>query len=159
MMDIWEDPEASAKRLNAAIEYLKTRNDVDLDRIAVIGYIGGGNFASRMAYTNPSIKAAVAFHNNLNNFELPDEGKAMKTPIQIHVGKEDKRISPDTVKNLKAKINDLGAPISIYEYDGVGEHFTFPEKFSGDVTYDKKADNQSWNTAFELINKVFSKTY
>jgi pimeloyl-ACP methyl ester carboxylesterase len=48
------------KPMNAVVDYLVTRSDVDPDRIALIGYSAGGYFGPRAASGEPRIRACIA---------------------------------------------------------------------------------------------------
>ena len=48
------------KPVSAVVDYLSTRPDVDMDKVALIGYSAGGYFASRAAAGEPRIKACIA---------------------------------------------------------------------------------------------------
>ena len=50
-------PEIYAETFSAAVDYLGTRNDVDRDRIGVIGICGSGSFAISAAKIDPRLKA------------------------------------------------------------------------------------------------------
>ena len=51
--------EAFADDIRAAIAYLRTRKDIDPDRIGVIGHSEGGSIAPMIAATDPRLKAMV----------------------------------------------------------------------------------------------------
>jgi len=48
------------KPMAAAVDYLYSREDIDRDKIALIGYSAGGYFAPRAASGEPRIKACIA---------------------------------------------------------------------------------------------------
>ncbi len=52
-------PEISTDDFSAAIDYLLTRDDVDSDKIGIIGICGWGGFALNAAANDPRIKATV----------------------------------------------------------------------------------------------------
>lgn len=52
-------PEISTDDFSAAVDYLLTRDDVDPDRIGIIGICGWGGFALNAAANDPRIKATV----------------------------------------------------------------------------------------------------
>lgn len=53
-------PEISTDDFSAAVDYLLTRDDVDYDKIGILGICGWGGFALNAAANDPRIKAAVA---------------------------------------------------------------------------------------------------
>lgn len=52
-------PEISTDDFSAAVDYLLTRDDVDADRIGIVGICGWGGFALNAAANDPRIKATV----------------------------------------------------------------------------------------------------
>lgn len=52
-------PEISTEDFSAAVDYLLTRNDVDAERIGILGICGWGGFALNAAANDPRIKATV----------------------------------------------------------------------------------------------------
>lgn len=53
-------PELSTEDFSAAVDYLLTRDDVDAQRIGILGICGWGGFALNAAANDPRIKATVA---------------------------------------------------------------------------------------------------
>lgn len=53
-------PEISTEDFSAAVDYLLTRDDVDTQRIGILGICGWGGFALNAAANDPRIKATVA---------------------------------------------------------------------------------------------------
>ena len=52
-------PEISTEDFSAAVDYLPSREDVDLERIGILGICGWGGFALNAAANDPRIKATV----------------------------------------------------------------------------------------------------
>ena len=52
-------PEISTEDFSAAVDYLSTREDVDPERIGILGICGWGGFALNAAANDPRIKATV----------------------------------------------------------------------------------------------------
>lgn len=52
-------PEISTEDFSAAVDYLSTREDVDPERIGILGICGWGGFALNAAANDPRVKATV----------------------------------------------------------------------------------------------------
>lgn len=52
-------PEISTEDFSAAVDYLSTREDVDSERVGILGICGWGGFALNAAANDPRIKATV----------------------------------------------------------------------------------------------------
>ena len=53
----WENPAARVEDLRCAVDYLTTRQDVDAEKIAILGMCASGGFAIKAAETDLRIKA------------------------------------------------------------------------------------------------------
>jgi dienelactone hydrolase len=66
----WQDP----VDVEAAIDYLQNRGDVDMTRIGIFGFSVGGLIALDTASHNPTLKAVMADGPGFTNLaDLPDE--------------------------------------------------------------------------------------
>jgi hypothetical protein len=75
------------KPMNAVVDYLLTRPDVDAQRLALIGYSAGGYFAPRAASGEPRIKACIANTLVVDCGEAARAGlKGMTNPWLIDTG-------------------------------------------------------------------------
>src|SRR5262249_34908161 len=96
-------PEDRALRdLNAAVDYLKSRPDVNAEAIGCVGFCMGGGYSLSLALDNASIKACDIYYGRL----LTDESTLSKLHAAVlgNFGAEDKGITADDVKAFEATL-------------------------------------------------------
>ncbi len=71
------------KPMNAVVDYLLTRSDVDEDKLALIGYSFGGYLAPRAAQGEPRIKACIPNSLVVDCAEAAKAGVKVKNPQLI----------------------------------------------------------------------------
>lgn len=103
----------------ASGQHLGARDDVDADRIAVIGFcLGGGLALLAGTVENGGIKAVAA-----NYGDIPKQ-ETLKTsaPVMAHYGKKDLMFR-GKAKKLEERLNACGVANDIKTYDNAGHSF------------------------------------
>lgn len=158
MMSVMSNIGEGEARFKKALELLKSNENVDPERIGVIGYCFGGSVALTMANAGYDIDAVAAFHSGVQLPIMPQEG--IKAKVLVCNGAADPFISEESVKNYKSKMDSVGADYSYISYDGAKHGFTnkgadsLGAKFEMPLAYDESADRQSW----EEMRKLFEAT-
>lgn len=152
-----KDPEIKAD-VNATVELLKGKGEVDGGKIAIMGHCMGGRVAFLGASTNPAITASIIYYSG-NMFtplgvEGPspfDELKGLNGPVIGFFGNEDQNPSPDDVKKLSAELDKLGKPHEFHAYDGAGHAF---QNFLA-PSFRPEAEKDSWEKTLAFLGKQF----
>jgi carboxymethylenebutenolidase len=113
----------------AAVAYLKTRKDVDPQRIGAVGWCMGGWYALQLAIAEPTLRALA-----INYGSLPTDRAALgriHAAVLGNFGALDKGITPADVSAFAATMKSLGNPPDVKEYDDAGHAFQNP----GDARY------------------------
>lgn len=145
-------PEDRALRdLNAAVDYLKTRSDVNPDAIGCIGWCMGGGYSLSLALDNPSIKACVIYYGRL----LTDESKLAKINAAVlgSFGAEDQGISKDDINQFAATLKKAGKSVDVKIYDGAGHGFANVNNKAG---YKAEAAKDAWSRTLAFLKKNLS---
>jgi len=121
--------------LFSSYEYLKTRSDIDENRIAVLGFSKGGLPAlysslltvhTRYGYARDPFAAHVAFYPwcGLHFQDMRASGR----PVQIHIGEKDEimpyRLCLDLVEQMRSLTPFMKG--EFYVYEGAGHAFDHP---------------------------------
>ncbi len=106
-----------------AHEWLLARDDVDRERVGVIGFCMGGSFA--LAYIGePSAAVKVAA---VNYGEVPKRADALRSacPIVASYGGRD-LVTRSHARRLREHLEQLGIEHDVKVYDGAGHSFMTP---------------------------------
>ena len=108
--------EDGLKDLNATVAFLKTRNEMDANRIGVTGFCMGGGYALMLPCVNSDIKAAVSYYGPVPNPDTPLQNLA--SPVLYIFGEDDGWITKSDVERLRT---------ALQKYNKSGEIKTYPE--------------------------------
>lgn len=123
----------------AAAEYLKMLDNVDGDRMGMIGFCFGGGITWRVATALPDLDAAVPFYGPAPDLEaVPDINAAV---LGVYAG-DDERINAG-IPDLEAALDAAGTNYQINIYPGVGHAF---HNDTGQ-RYNEEQATQAWQDA------------
>lgn len=115
-------PEDRAIRdLKAAFDYLRSRDDVDPDRIGSIGWCMGGGYSLALALNESKLAAAVMYYGRLVTDE--DRIKSLSSPVLGNFGGQDQGIPPDSVREFERKARAAGKSVDFKVYPDAGHAF------------------------------------
>lgn len=125
--------------LKAAIDYLQKRQDVDPERIGVIGWCMGGGYALALATNDPRPKATVINYGRL----VTDPAAIQKIQGEVlgNFGSADRGIPADDVRKFQQELTKYGKLADIKIYEGEGHAFMNPNNKEG---YDAAAAQDAW---------------
>jgi len=139
------------QRIKAAVDLVKTFDEVDPNRIAIIGYCFGGTGVLDYALTGQDdVLALVSFHGGLSS--IPGAGPEINPKLLVLSGGED-----DTSSDIIDLENTLSAANGTWEitrYSDIQHAFTV---FS-DERYNKWADARSWYSMSVFLSEAFGVT-
>jgi len=133
-------------RAITALDLLRQQPNVDVTRIAAIGFCFGGTTVLELARSGADIACTVGFHAGLTTTAAAEPG-AIRGKILVCQGANDPIITAEHRSAFAAEMTHAGADWQMHVYGGVGHSFTNPEidkwKLPG-FTYDSRADRRSW---------------
>jgi len=139
------------QRIKAAVNLVKTFDEVDPEKVAIIGYCFGGTGVMDYALTGQDdVSALVSFHGGLSM--LPDAGPEIVPKLLVLSGGSD-----DTSTDIIDLENTLSAANGTWEitrYSGIEHGFT---AFSSNA-YDTWADERSWESMSTFLSEAFGIT-
>ncbi len=147
------------RRAQAGLQVLKSQPQVDVSRIAAIGYCFGGSTALQMAFAGEDLKAVVSFHGALPA-PTEQQAKAVRGSILVCHGSADAFISRESIQEFQTALNQAGADWQLIEYGNARHSFTVPDAAKAGIEnlkYDAKADRRSWQDMQNLFQEVFKK--
>ena len=123
-------PEDRAKRdLHAAIEFLRSQDNVKRDQLGVIGWCMGGGYALDVALQEPTLKADVINYGHLATD--PESISKIHAPILGIFGAQDRGITPEDVKQFEQALKRQGKHVDIVIYPDAGHGFENPNNKDG----------------------------
>lgn len=153
---LWQDPGLLRSRINAWCDVLKSRDDVDVGRVAVLGYCFGGQCALELARSGADVTAAISLHGLLSTAR-PAEPDAVKAYIAIYTGAKDPHVPVEHVARFREEMVNADARWQITEFGEAYHAFTDREASSPERgrQYNRLADRISWHGTLELL-RLFS---
>jgi carboxymethylenebutenolidase len=140
-------PEDSVLRdLHAALEFLKSQEPVDQERIASIGWCIGGGYALDTALQEPTLKAAV-----INYGHLATDTQRLKTinaSLPGLFGGQDRSIPVAEVRKFEQTLKQMGKKIDLVVYPDAGHAFENPNNASG---YRANDDADAWKRTRDFL--------
>lgn len=131
-----ENPEVAVQNMRDAVAFLKTRAEVNQDRIASLGWCFGGQQSLNLAVASDDLAATVIYYGNL----VTDAEKlaAIQWPVLGIFGEEDTSIPVEMVREFESALATAGVENAIHIYPGVGHAFANPsgQRFAPEETMD-----------------------
>ncbi|MCB1179414.1 MAG: dienelactone hydrolase family protein [Leptospiraceae bacterium] len=154
-----KDRKLMMKRINKALEILKSNPNVDSSKIAAIGYCFGGMSVLELALSGEELKGGVvSFHGMLASPNLKSGSKKVKTKVMIHHGADDGFMKKESVDEFVKTLKDAKVDLSFTSYPGAAHGFTRPG--AGDhgipgLAYNQSADYASFNAMKKFLSENF----
>jgi dienelactone hydrolase len=155
-----DDVDRIRARALAGLHALTAHDQVDVFRIAAIGYCFGGTMALELARSGADIAAVAGFHCGLAT-KKPGDAKNIKGHVLVCIGADDPSIGPDQRGAFEAEMHGGGVEYQMHLYGGVVHSFTNPEadamKRPDFARYDGRADSRSWAAMMGLFEEVMGR--
>lgn len=143
-------------RLQAAYDAVIGMPEVDINRVAIIGFCFGGLCALDLARSGADIKGAVSFHGLLNK---PDDLKSepIKAKILVLHGYDDPMVRPEQVNEFCQEMTDAGADWQVHMYGHVQHGFANPQahEVNMGIVYNEVAAHRSWIAMTNFLAEIF----
>jgi carboxymethylenebutenolidase len=143
--------------LQAAFGWLAGREDVDSNRIAIIGHCWGGRVAWLGACHNPDYRACAVFYGG--RIKLPmgpgtppaiELAGNIRCPVAGFFGNEDSNPPPEDVDDYEAALAKAGVPHVFHRYDGAGHAF---QSFNNPERYRPEVSEDAWRKVLDFLDK------
>ena len=143
------NPASAIDNLQSAVNYVKSLQIVDGNRIASLGWCFGGDWSLQLALNsseNP-LAATIVYYGR----PVTDTASLSNIhwPILGIFGDQDQAIPVESVKQFAAALNASGITNDIYLYKGVGHAFANP---SGD-NYAPKETADAWQKTIGFLGE------
>jgi len=140
--------DAAVNDLKSAYLYLSTRQDVDHDRIAAIGWGMGAGYVLRLAMLAPRMAACIVNYGPLPTD--PNDVQTIFAPLLGNFGADDHGITPTDVNAFEKLLKSMQRRVDIKIYDGAGHAFENP---ASGAAYRPDAAADAWSRTIAFLNK------
>lgn len=160
MKSVLERADIAKQRFLAALQFLREQPNVDVGKIAAIGYCFGGSTVLNMARQGVELAAVVSFHGNLVT-DTPAKPGSVKAKVLVLNGAADGFVTPQSIADFEKEMALAKADYRVVNYPGAKHGFTNPDADrlgkanQLDVAYDAEADRLSWTAMQELFDSLF----
>jgi carboxymethylenebutenolidase len=143
------NPASAIDNLQSAVNYVKSLQIVDSNRIASLGWCFGGDWSLQLAVNSSEdpLDATIVYYGR----PITDTSSlsSISWPVLGIFGDQDQAIPVESVKQFAAALNATGVTNDIYLYEGVGHAFANP---SGD-NYAPKETADAWQKTIGFLEK------
>jgi carboxymethylenebutenolidase len=141
--------EEATRDLAGAVDYLLAREDVEGDRIGLVGFCMGGAFVLTLAVQEGGkVAAAVPFYPV---GPVPEDYAGLQAAVLVHFGEDDAFVPISTADDLAAKVEaGTGQAPRIEKYPA-GHAFHNDENLLG--TYDSEQAAKAWSTTIAFLKE------
>jgi dienelactone hydrolase len=155
MMPLINDRALLAKRMNAALEHVRTFPQVDESRVAAMGFCFGGLCVLDLARSGADVRGVVSFHGILKPNGLPPAPKIKSKALVLH-GYDDPMAPPEDVLALAKELTQGGSDWQLHAYGGTKHAFTNPDANNAamGLLYNEKAHRRSWQSLMAFLEEV-----
>ncbi|MFQ5690779.1 MAG: dienelactone hydrolase family protein, partial [Gemmatimonadota bacterium] len=120
MREVRADPEGTIANLDAAVAFLRARDDVT-GKVAAMGWCFGGGVALSFALDGVAHEGTAIFYGRL--VDDPAVLRRIHHPIYGTFAAEDRGIPPEQVERFGRALRSIGIENDLHVYDGVGHGF------------------------------------
>ncbi len=155
MGELTADRMALRRRMQAALETLRARPEVDAAKTAAIGFCFGGKSVLDLARSGSDILGVASFHGVYDAPDLPRENISAKI-LLLH-GWDDPLVPPETTLALTQELDAAGADWEICAYSGTGHAFTNPAAQSPEtgMAHHPRNAARAWARMGDFLSELF----
>lgn len=146
---IRENPGIAIENMKAAVNYLRSLDNVEPSKIASLGWCFGGQQSLQLAINSKDdpLAATVIYYGRLTNDSQAISN--ITSPVLGIFGGKDQSISVDSVMQFQKALNDTGITNEIYVYPNVGHAFANPSNDN----YAPTETADAWKKTLDFLNR------
>lgn len=156
MTGLLDKPDLLRRRLTAAYQAVRTLDNVDPDRIAVIGHCFGGLCALLMGRMGLPLKGVASFHGLLKVGE-PLEARPKARFLILH-GQDDPLVPPEDIAGWAEEMKRIDGDWQMHSYPKVLHAFCDPDADQPElgILYDADAATRAWASMKAFLAEVLA---
>jgi dienelactone hydrolase len=145
------------RRVNLALDQLKSHPKVEAEKLAAIGFGYGGASVMELVYSGAILNGIVSFHGPMLS-PTQDQAKRVKARVLLARGGADPFVSFDRVEAFQKALSAAGVDWEMNTYGQAQHSFTNPYADGYGVTglaYQEEADRRSWLRMLAFFEELF----
>jgi len=142
-------------RINAALDCVRQLPQVDVNRVAAMGYCFGGMCVLELARSGAEVLGVVSIHGIFARGEAANEPIAAKV-LCLH-GHDDPMVPPEQVLAFEQEMTDAGVDWQVHAYGNTMHAFTNPAANNPDfgAVYSETAERRAYQTIGDFLQEIF----
>ncbi len=143
--------------LQAGLDVLAARPEVDASKLAAIGYCFGGTSVYELARSGADLKGVVGFHSGLS--PSSGEAKNIRGKVLTLIGADDPLIPPEARLAFETEMREANVDWQMTLYGRTGHSFTNPGANAMNRSgffYQAEADARSWAEMRRFFEEIFA---
>jgi dienelactone hydrolase len=156
---MYSDVPMMRTRINKSVEVLRAQAaKVPLDpaKIAALGYCFGGSSVLELARSGADVAGVVTFHGGLGT-SMPAQPGAVKAPLLILNGADDKNTAPD-IAGFEKEMNEAGADWQFVNFSGAVHCFALETANSPPgCVYNERAARRAKRMMDDFFEEIFGR--
>tara|TARA_B100000953_G_scaffold260170_1_gene225492 strand:+ start:905 stop:1615 length:711 start_codon:yes stop_codon:yes gene_type:complete len=143
------------QRINAALVAGRNIPQVDMTRVAAMGYCFGGMCVLELARSGADVQGVVSIHGIFASGDEPNE--EIKASVLCLHGHEDPMVPPEQVLDFEAEMTEAGVDWQIHAYGGTMHAFTNPAANNPDfgTVYNEMAEKRAYQALTNFLEEIF----
>ena len=156
VMPLIEDRAENQKRVLSAFDAFKAQDNVELSKIAALGFCYGGLCALDLARSGADITGAVTFHGNLSSSDDITLGD-IKAKILVLHGYDDPQIGPENLPIFAKEMNSNDVDWQVHFFSHTKHAFTEPKAAEfGPPEFGRVYNPDSARRAYDMAVNFFA---
>jgi dienelactone hydrolase len=146
------------RRAQAAVDVVAARKDVDVNRVAAMGFCFGGTTAIELAKSGARLAGVVSFHGGLDA-PVAGDSKNIKGKVLVLHGAADPFVPQKDIDAFVKDLNDAKVDWTMTSYAGAVHAFTVPAAGndpSKGAAYDEKVSKRAFIAMKDFFDEVFA---
>lgn len=157
---LFTDPSRTRARAVGGLQALAARAEVDVGRVAAIGFCFGGTMALELARSGAQLAAVTGFHSGLGTAAPKSDARAIKARVLVCIGADDPMIPAGQRAEFEAEMRDAGIDWQMHLYGKTVHSFTNQQaarrNMPDAIRYSAEADARSWASMQELFSETLA---
>lgn len=153
------EPNELRARGRAALDALAALPQVDIGRLAAIGFCFGGSVVLELARGGADLKAVVSFHGVLTT-KMPAQPGVVQASVLVCTGVDDPLAPPEQIAGFENEMRTGGVrDWQVIAYGNTLHGFTNPAadgSMMRTALYNEQADRRSWASMQSLFDEVLT---